>query len=168
VVTASSGGSSNSSSNSSSSSSNSSSSETFDDTNSNSRYRVWTWGSKVRPVPPDYVYPKKVTLKTIHDLFYEGVPTEQIKPLKFFKGTDLRNKTESQAHGRAKNLVVPDNYSVQTAADRDSLFVTAFNVMTDTLLSVIGGDKRSVHTMFYTSLYEKYFAPVNKKRKLKL
>jgi hypothetical protein len=130
VVTASSGGSSSSS----SSSSNSSSSETVNDTNSNSRYRVWTWGSKLRPVPPDYVYPKKVTLKTIHDRFYEGVPTEQIKPFKFIKGTDLRNKTESQAHSRAKNLVaeidkyLPDNYSVPTAADRDSLFVTAFNV----------------------------------------
>ena len=143
-------------------------------TDGNSTYRAWTWGAKFRPVPHDYVYPKKVTLKTIHDLFYEGVPAEQIRPFKFFKGTDLRNKTESQAHSRAKNLIaeidkyLPANYSVQTAADRDSLFVAAFEGMTDAFITIIGGDKRAVHTMFYTTLYEKYFAPVNKKRKLNL
>jgi hypothetical protein len=54
---------------------------------------------------------------------------------------------EGQEHSRAKNLVaeidkyLPANYSVQTASVRDSLFVTAFESMTDAFLAVIGGKR---------------------------
>jgi hypothetical protein len=130
----------------------SSSSATVNATDGDPTYRVWTWGGKMgRPFPHHSVYPKRVTLKNIHDLFYEGIPAEQIRPFKCFKGTDLHNKTECQTHSTAKNLVaeidkyLPANYSVQTASVRDSLFVTAFEAMTDAFLAVLGGEKRGLH-----------------------
>lgn len=49
-------------------------------------YSLWTWKGKIRPMPPDYKYPKKTSLKNIHDLWYQGVPALKIRPFKFIKG----------------------------------------------------------------------------------
>ena len=109
-------------------------------TDGSSSYRFWTWEGKLRPIPHDYAYPKKVPLKTIHDLWYEGVPLLNIRPFKFIKATLLHNKVEAQAQSRAKPLVTEINkylaadYTSQSTAVRDSPFNNVFNLMVDTFI----------------------------------
>lgn len=136
-------------------------------------YTVWTWEGKLRPFPQDYNYPKKVPLKTMHDLWYEGVPSLSIRPFKFIKGTMLHNRVEAQAQCRAKSLVTEINkylvitdYLAQSAALRDSAFKTAFSSMVLVFSTECETIKIADHSISYTTLYEKFYLPFNKKRKL--
>ena len=141
-------------------------------TDSSTSYNFWTWEGKLRPVPQDYVYPKKVPLKTMHDLWYEGVPLLNIRPFKFIKATLLHTKVEAQAQCRAKTLVTEINkylavdYTSQTAAVRDSAFKEAFDSMADAFSYESAHNKKADHSMSYTTIYEKYYVPYNKRRKL--
>lgn len=135
------------------------------------QYAFWTWGGKMRPIPQDYDYPKKIPLKTMHDLWHEGVPMQNIRPFKFIKGTLLRTKVEAQAQCRAKVLVTEINkylavdYTTQTAAVRDATFKIAFDSMVEAFSTECDTTKKADHSLSYTTLYEKYYVPYNKKRK---
>lgn len=136
-------------------------------------YTVWTWEGKLRPFPQDYNYPKKVPLKTMHDLWYEGIPSLKIRPFKFIKGTMLHNKIEAQAQCRAKSLVFEINkyliivdYLAQSAAVRDTTFKNAFNLMVTAFSTECDTLKKADHSISYNTLYEKFYVPVNRKRKL--
>lgn len=137
-------------------------------------YACWTWGGKMgRPFPHDYNYPKKIPLKTMHDLWYEGIPSLKIRPFKFIKGTMLHNKVEAQAQCRAKSLVTEINkhlvlvdYLAQSAAVRDATFKTAFSSMAVAFSTECDTLKNADHSINYSTLYEKFYVPVNKKRKI--
>jgi hypothetical protein len=137
-------------------------------------YSCWTWGGKMgRPFPYDYIYPKKIPMKTMHDLWYEGIPSLKIRPFKFIKGTMLHNKIEAQAQCRAKSLVFEINkyliivdYLAQSAAVRDTTFKNAFNLMVTAFSTECDTLKKADHSISYNTLYEKFYVPVNRKRKL--
>jgi hypothetical protein len=136
----------------------------------NSAYKFILWGGRFRHIPEENLYPRKTSLKVIHDLWYQGTPDQEIRPFKHFKGNLLHNKGEAQALSRASKLVaeidkcLPINYANLPAADKDSVFVTAFEEMVKKISE--NGKKKIDHSMTYGTLYEKHLAPYyNKKKK---
>ena len=135
-------------------------------------YGWWTWEGKIRPMPSDYKYPKKTSLKNIHDLWYQGVPALNIRPFKFIKGILWNDKLAAQSQSRAGSLIteidsyLPENYSALSCSEKDNAFIVAFGQMTANFILGNGQHKKADHTMSYTTLYEKHYVPFNKKRKL--
>ena len=109
----------------------------------------------------------------MHDLWYEGIPLLKIRPFKLIKGTMLRSKIEAQAQCRAKSLITEINkhliladYLAQSAAVRDATFKNAFSSMAVTFSIECDTLKKADHSISYNTLYEKFYVPVNKKRKV--
>lgn len=77
----------------------------------------------------------------------------------------FENRVEAHAQCRAKSLVTEINKS-QSAALRDSAFKTAFSSMALVFSTECETIKIADHSISYTTLYEKFYLPFNKKRKL--
>lgn len=60
-------------------------------------YNVWSWGGKLdRPVPMDFEFPKtKCAVKEICDMFFSGIPAQNIRPFHFIKSMQLKRDQQS-------------------------------------------------------------------------
>jgi len=56
-------------------------------------FRPYSWGGRFRPVPEDWKFPKG-NVKAVCDLFMTGLPADNIRPFRFFKGFDLARKDQ--------------------------------------------------------------------------
>ena len=123
-------------------------------------------------VPENYKFIWKVTLRTIHDLFNEGDPSHLVIPYKHLDPKDLI-PTDRKALSKAKYVVkeidryLPDGYVNFSADAKDASFASAFDIMACAFVADNPEvTKKVTEAMAFTTIYNKYYGPCMKKRKV--
>jgi len=97
-------------------------------------FSMWTWGSRLHPVPQNWVFPI-CTTSVLWDLWLDGKRNDGIQPFSFLKNFDLNainyvrlSKARTvMEHVIAKTEKSIRNIRALSTADRDKLFADTFH-----------------------------------------
>ena len=128
------------------------------------------YNGKYRKVPESYRFIWNAPLRTIHDLHYEGVPSLNVCPFRYFDAADVGSKNSmylaiSKVLVSEINRFLPSNYSSATYAVKNLCFGKAFAEMADAF-QVDNPDQknRADEKHAIVTVYNKFYLPCKKKR----
>ena len=112
----------------------------------------------------------RVLIRKMHELWYEGLPDEGVRPFRFFTSKDFygvgpdemqQKKRLSQATIMMKEInkyLVIEDYQNRSHSEQDLLFTEALAKLTVEFSPIIGSKRGaiSISELHYTSLYENY------------
>lgn len=126
-------------------------------------------------VTSSFVYPKKLNLRQLHELWYDGNPTKSTPPLRTIPGKVL-DKTYSKYVTYAKECVsaidkhLPTSYFHSSAEDKDAAFRIACTALVNELKtcnhpSDVPTLKDGLASNSYASVYSNDLSYIRKKKK---
>ena len=131
---------------------------------------LYFYNGKFRKIPQSYNIVWNVPLRTMHDLYHQGIPSENICAFRFLVADDV-GTVGIRYLNVMKNLVteinrfLPTTYNTSTYAEKNLCFGKAFSEMADAFLVDNPGQKSRAHEkLSIIALYNKFYLPAKSKR----
>lgn len=126
-------------------------------------YRQWTWGGRFHHVPENFSF-ESMPVRTLWNLWWEGIPNREIGPLKYLKPFSLTKTSQRTFLSKATRVInelvrrLPENnrdFVDVSILQRDAAYETAMKLLVEEVYPDVAYTSKSFEERSYLTIYDK-------------